>query len=165
MGRNLIAAQLTESQAEFVRQMAQGVSRQQAAALAGYAHPKTEAYRLLQLPHVVAALKHEHSRLISADLLPLAIGRLKGILEDKTAPTQHVVKAAVEVIKVAGLHKQSGEGEGDGSKPLISRSRMELEDLVTRLESAVHAHEAKTVDAVPDSVSLSEPDLDSLIDS
>lgn len=156
------AVSLTDKQAEFVRQVAQGVSRVKAAELAGYEHPGVEPSRLLALPHIQAALKREHARILSSELAPLAIGRLKGLLQSKTTSDSNVIKAADLVLKAAGLHKSAADPNDPSRKALSDMGQGELEDLVGRLRQAVSAHEAKTIDAVPVNVTEIDPELDKL---
>lgn len=164
MSRQLPALNLTEKQAKWVAYVAQGVPKTKAAELAGYTDPTHEPFRLLQLPHVLAALKHESAKLINSELLPLAIGRLKGVLLNPLTADQHVIKASVEVIKASGVHKGAGAEGEDLGKALSGMGRNELEDLVDRLRTAVSAHEAKTIDAVPDSVTVVDDELEKLLD-
>ena len=72
---------LTEQQAAFVRHLvAGGTAQGKAATLAGYGDGPRDAWRLLQNPRVLAAIRSETTRLIGGELAGSAVAYLRQVL-------------------------------------------------------------------------------------
>lgn len=161
MGTSLEPAGLTEKQAAYVEYVAKGLAPTDAARAAGFQFPAQEGARLARSPHVVAALQRATARIFREELVPKAIGRLRSLLEDKATPAPALIKAIDTTLKRGGVVAEDASGR---SKPLSEKGIDELEDLVSRLQTALAAHEAKTIDAVARDVTVIEDPLDKLLD-
>lgn len=75
----------TDKQAAFVTAYATtGLNGTEAARLAGYSSPRTDAVRLLSLPHVRAAIRAQRETIINGDLAQKALATLSELMEPGT---------------------------------------------------------------------------------
>jgi phage terminase small subunit len=126
---------LTPRQRRFVALKAQGVPNTAAAAAAGFAHPTTEANRLLrENPQVIQAVQKQLMANLAREA-PLAIKTLSSIMQDPSGnPAARVRAAAIILDKVLPDSKKSEEAL---DQPLSQMSAAQLESLILRLESEV----------------------------
>lgn len=111
--------ELTEMQEAFVTCYVVGNGEGTAAArAAGFAEPNTAAYRLLRLPHVLAAIRREQARRIGAEGLAVGIGTLLQIARDTGQPAGARVQAARSLVDRAlgAVGQVAPGGETDPSR-------------------------------------------------
>src|SRR3546814_5531288 len=85
MGKPLppqVIRQLTDKQAEWVRQFVAGANATDAARLAGYAFPEVDGWRLTRIPAVQAAVVQERERVLKVEIGTLGLRRLTNILRN-----------------------------------------------------------------------------------
>src|SRR3546814_6018047 len=85
MGKPLppqVIRQLTDKQAEWVRQFVAGANATDAARLAGYAFPEVDGWRLTRIPAVQAAVVQERERVLKVEIGTLVLRRLTNILRN-----------------------------------------------------------------------------------
>lgn len=117
---------LTEQQAIFVvNYVANGGNRQQAAGVAGYSDPRTESYRLLNLPHIRDAIAAERERVLTCELACKALATMTDLLGEDT-PAQVRFQAARWVLEATG-HGSGQMSVEQSEKPLCDMSHDELE--------------------------------------
>jgi phage terminase small subunit len=135
-------AGLTEQQTKFVEHLvSSGCTPSEAARHAGFASPPQEAYRLMQKPHVMAAIRHLRERLISGHAANVALTTLVEIMRDKQAPASARVSAARTAFEAAGHFDKT---DRDAAGNMAEMSAGELEGVVARLDAQL----AKRVGAV-----------------
>lgn len=156
-GRFMESAGLTDQQTAFVAAyIGNGAQATKAAEAAGYAHPQSEAWRLMQNPAVRAALHAEaDKRLAGAGVI--GIGVLVDIARDTLAPAPSRVSAAKWLAEAAGhglAARKAGETDAD-AKPLEEMSAAELVQAIAGIGGAIEqmrqqkADAARTIDAEP----------------
>lgn len=128
-----MSKELTAKQHKFVVLVADGMSPNKAAALAGYSDPNHEGYRLRQLPGVQKALYERQMAALVSELLPKSLRRLDDILDDMSAaPSGIKLKAAQYVIdKTEALQNMANLKDLSDKSPL-DMSEAELEIFVMR---------------------------------
>jgi phage terminase small subunit len=122
-----------------------GVTPTKAAEMAGYSAPRTAGYDVMQLPHVLAAVRMERQRYISGELANVATGTLQAIMTDKEAPAAARVQAARTVLEMSGeigRHKRPD----DEDRPLSELSADELTRMIDKWTEEKAAL-AKPIDA------------------
>jgi phage terminase small subunit len=136
----------TEMQQAFaVAYVANGGNASEAAKTAGYSavSARQQGSALLDKPHVVAAIHAEQARLIGTELATLAVGVVRGILEDANAHPKLRLDAAKTVLDRAGhIAPRSAELDAGLSKPMNEMSVPELEAFVKRAQEAFARVEA-----------------------
>ena len=137
---------LTPMQRSFVMAIVRnGVTPTKAAEMAGYSAPRTAGYDVMQLPHVLAAVRMERQRYISGELANVATGTLQAIMTDKEAPAAARVQAARTVLEMSGeigRHKKPD----DEDRPLSELSADELTRMIDKWTEEKAAL-AKPIDA------------------
>ncbi|MEG3080088.1 hypothetical protein R3F64_09455 [Halomonas sp. 5021] len=118
---------LTIKQNAFVAYASKGVSRTQAARLAGFSAPAVEAFRLMKLPHVVKALHEQRDAAIKGDLASMAVQTMRDLMNPAT-PAATRFNAARWILDQAG-HKAQG-AVPDESRSLEEMSSEELSQAV-----------------------------------
>lgn len=129
-----MARKLTNKQAIFVAHTSKGVSRTQAARLAGFSAPAVEAYRLMRLPHVVDALKQRRDAALKGDLAALAVDTMRDLMAPNT-PAATRYNAARWVLENAGHSRSDNELSRDG--PMLQE--MDAEELAQAVASGMQA--------------------------
>ena len=133
----------TVKQAAFALEYVANAGDQTAAAhVAGYAEPRVEAYKLMALPHVVAAIY------AAQDMALMRLGNksitvLGAILNDKTAETKDKIAATKAVFaRIDARLKQQREAEADDN-PLGDMDLSELRGYVRHREEELRNVGAK----------------------
>jgi phage terminase small subunit len=127
----------TEQQAAFVRHYATaGVNGAEAAQLAGYAEPRAAAYRLLNKPHVRAAVRAARETAINGDLAKLALETLHELMANETTPAPVRLGAARFSLEMAG-HAVGKTETPLADRPLAEMSVAELQRFVEEGERAL----------------------------
>lgn len=155
--RNNLAIRLTEQQEKFVAEVVRGNKPEAAAMLAGYGgNSRQISWALLRNPAIVAAIRIEITRLLTAEALPLAYRVLTDIAKDETAPVAVRRACARDLIDRAGIvpPKAAENGAAGAEKPMSEMSTSELRALVDRLESELGA---RAVDVTPSSDKAQKP--------
>ena len=144
---------LTDKQAAFVAGVvAKGLSREAAAAAAGYAVPEVEGWRLMRSPAVVAAIHRERQALIQGDGARLAWSVVEHLMRDPITPAAVRFQASRWVLEAAGhgLAAQVAKAQGEGEKDLAGMTLGELESFISRgreaLASLKSVHPATVVE-------------------
>ena len=153
--------ELTAMQRAFVVTLVRtGMTPTKAAEQAGYQHGNTASYDLLHMPHVVAAIRIERERYISADLANVATGTLRSILEDTDAAPAARVQAARTVLEMSGDIGRN-KSSGDDERPLSEMSADELSRMIDRwqeekaaLATPIDAEDAEIVDSAQNRAQL-----------
>lgn len=133
--------QLTSKQAEFVREYISNGGNGAAAALAaGYNTGPQEAWRLMQTPAVIAAIRSAREKYIAGPLASKALRCLEQIMGDDGASPGARVQAAKYALDAAGhgLAAQLGAarlGLDNQDKALADMSATELEAFIMRTKA------------------------------
>lgn len=134
---------LTEQQGAFVvNYVANGGNRQQAARTAGYSDPRTESYRLLNLPHIRQAIADERERVLGCELASKALATMSELLGEDI-PAQVRFQAARWVLEAVG-HDSGRVAREPSDKPLIEMSVDELNDFIRCGSEALNQLRAST---------------------
>ena len=133
---------LTDRRATFAAHVAQGVGQTDAARIAGYQHPKQEAFRLTRDPHVARAIDAEQKRIARFDIAPKAWARLSQLLD---STNENVALGAVKVALTQC--RELLATDPDSGKALAEMTSAELEGLVTKLEAR---RMAEAIDVTPE---------------
>lgn len=141
--------QLTDLQAGFVKEFVRnGGNAAQAAKEAGYtrARPDQVGYELQRVPHVQSAIQAEIRRSLSVDLAGLALGVVRGILEDKTMEPKIRLDAAKVALDRGGyVAPKAADASTDGLRELHEMSVSELEAFLAKAKSSA-ANAAPVID-------------------
>src|SRR3546814_12511857 len=108
MGKPLppqVIRQLTDKQAEWVRQFVAGANATDAARLAGYAFPEVDGWRLTRIPAVQAAVVQERERVLKVEIGTLGLRRLT-----KNLRTDDEWKDAPDTLKAFALGQALAHG-------------------------------------------------------
>ncbi len=143
---------LTEAASVFVKHYCAGVSQTEAARMAGYSNPGTEAWRLLRTPSVVEAITRESERRL------LTEGQQAALAFMIKAPGNEKLPGAVRFQASKWLMEKAGHGLAAqraalglpvSDKPLSEMSLAELDTFlhagITALEH-VKAQEQRTIE-------------------
>jgi hypothetical protein len=131
---------LTEKQAAFVGHFVGGGLRQtEAAAAAGYASPREEAWGLTRNPAVQAEIQKARAALISGDGARLAWSTMSRLMSDTATPPAVQFSAARWVLEASGqgLAARIAERVGEPEKALAEMSLGELEGFIARGRAAL----------------------------
>jgi phage terminase small subunit len=137
MGAVATQFELTELQEQFVKYTSEGLEPTRAVELAGYSakNASVEAWRLLRLPHVLAAIRFEVSRKLVA-LAPIALATIEGIVKDTTAPAKIRLDGAKTLLDRAGHIAPRAIADKSGvDLALNEMSISDLRNLADKLES------------------------------
>jgi hypothetical protein len=128
----LIHGKTTDKQALFVDYYSRGgINGKEAAALAGYANPGQEAWRLLSLPHVRAQLRAHRESVINGDLAKLALATLEDLMQRPETPAAVKLgsaRTALEMARHLGVAAPKDPALHD--RPLSELSHADLQRLV-----------------------------------
>lgn len=131
----------TVRQRLFASHVADGIEPNKAAAMAGYAEPRSAAHDNMALTHVRDEIARIQADRLWNEALPLAVNVILSVLKDEKAKAADRLRASNMVLdRTIGAHGAGNE------KPL---EEMTLEELQKRIEmaEAARAEEAKPVDA------------------
>lgn len=128
-----MSRKLTGKQAAFVDAVANGVKPTPAARSAGYVVAKTDAYRLLRLPHVLEALQERRSARIRGDLASVALTTMQDLMSGDT-PAATRYQASKWVLEHAGHHVDPDQDHQ--AKPL---EEMDADELARAVSSGMSA--------------------------
>src|SRR3546814_775339 len=119
MGKPLppqVIRQLTDKQAEWVRQFVAGANATDAARLAGYAFPEVDGWRLTRIPAVQAAVVQERERVLKVEIGTLGLRRLTNILRNddewKDAPATLKAFAIGKALEHGGHGQNASDPKG-----------------------------------------------------
>ncbi len=148
---NIIAkSTMTDKQQEFIHLLVNDrVSKTEAARRAGYAHPKQDAYRLLQIPHIIASLQRARQSVYNGELASLAVQTLKDVMTDPDAPSGAKVSAVRTSLELAGDLVKASDKVIAG-KSLSEMTADELGSMIDRWENE------KLKDVTPPAISESQ---------
>lgn len=129
---------LTEKQSRFVACYVMGSGNAKAAAKeAGYESAHQEGWRLLQLPHIRAAICVARDRIIRTDLAQLGLATMRELMEDKETPAHVRLQAARWSLEAAGHAAAKSLGLPAADKPLAEMSVDELKAFVEHGKTAL----------------------------
>jgi hypothetical protein len=96
-------------------------------------------------PHIDDAIRAVNANLLAADLATLAIGVLRRILEDASAPRRIKLQAAIAVLDRAGHAPQHAEPAGKArvEAELRGKSMAELQAILADTEARLAELEAE----------------------
>jgi hypothetical protein len=127
----------SEKQAAFVAAYAvTGVNGVQAAKLAGYSSPGSDAYRLLSLPHVRAAIRAQRETAIHGDLAKMALETLAQLMTSETTPAAVRLGASRTALEMAG-HLGKAPELSANEKNISEMSVAELQRFIAAGEDAL----------------------------
>jgi len=127
----------TDKQAAFIAAYATtGVNGVEAARLAGYSSPASEAHRLLSLPHVRQAIRQRRESIINGDLAKLALETLGQLMTSETTPAAVRLGASRTALEMAG-HLGKAPETALADRPLSELSVAELQRFVEEGEKAL----------------------------
>ena len=124
---------LSEKQMSFVDHFVSGgLCQTDAAQCAGYNSPRTAAWRLLQNPRVLEAIRLCRQRYYSGDMARVATATIREIMLDADAPASARVSAARTTLELAGdLGRKDEQGN---IKQLSELTPDELSGMITAWE-------------------------------
>ena len=145
MSQELATRQLTAMQEAFVERLIECGDASTAAQLAGFSKPSSDAWRLLRIPDVRAAVNAAMKTALAQDA-PLARGLLRRYVHDEAMHPKIRLDAAKTLLDRSGYIAPKAKDDGvDGrTKALSEMSVEELRAMVDRLETEV-ANRAKHV--------------------
>lgn len=122
---------LTDKQGQFVTHfVACGGDRVKAAELAGYSSPAQDAYRLMRLPHVLAAIRAEREREIMTKGAATAWATMQDLMTNARYTGAVKFQAARWTLEAAGsglAAHRAALGLPDSDKPLSEMTLTELD--------------------------------------
>ena len=143
--------QMTDMQRAFVANLVENGGNMTAAAeAAGYKDAKVSGWRTARLPHVQTAVQAEIRRALGTDLSTLALGVVRGILEDVTMEPKIRLDAAKVALDRGGyVAPKAADASSDGLRELHEMSVQELESYIakTKHEAAQRALPVLDLDA------------------
>lgn len=141
-GRFVGGANLTQMQLDYVKAfMANGGVQRAAAKAAGYSSPDSAGWYLSRHPAIVAEIRARQIAAMSG-LSVVAVGTLRAVMQDETAPAAARVQASRFALEAAGFGIQAEAlklrfaGIGD-EKDLSAMSIPELQRLALMVKSEV----------------------------
>jgi phage terminase small subunit len=139
--------QMTDMQRAFVSNLVENGGNMTAAAeAAGYKDAKVSGWRTARLPHVQTAVQAEIRRSLSTDLSTLALGVVRGILEDPTMEPKIRLDAAKVALDRGGyVAPKAADASNDGLRELHEMSVDELQRFIDRAKSE-RANSAQVID-------------------
>jgi phage terminase small subunit len=145
--QQIATRQLTDKQTAFVTALIETGDAATAAELAGFRdRPSKEAWRLLRIPHVLAALNTAVAAALAEDA-PLARNLLRQYVKDDSMNPKIRLDAAKTLLDRAGHIAPKAKDQSAGhEKPLNEMSTEELRALADRFEAEL-AGRAKLVSA------------------
>lgn len=160
---------LTESASVFVKHYCAGVSQTEAARLAGYSNPGTEAWRLLRTPSVMEAITRESERRLLTEGQQAALAFMIRAPLDEKLPGAVRFQASKWLMEKAGhglAAQRAALGLPAMDKPLSEMSLAELDTFlhagITALEH-VKQQEARTIDGIARNGALDTPAIESQV--
>ena len=145
--QQIATRQLTDKQTAFVAALIETGDAPTAAQLAGFLdRPSKEAWRLLRIPRVMAAVNAAVQIALAEDA-PLARNLLRQYVKDPSMHPKIRLDAAKTLLDRAGhIAPKARDASGGQDKPLNEMSRDELRALVDRYEAELTGR-AKLVSA------------------
>jgi phage terminase small subunit len=148
------ALQLTEMQDRFVTAIVtSGASATECARQAGYAAPGVEAYRLMRLPHILAAVRERRIVAVEGDLTGLALKTLYDTMQDAGATRDVRLKAAKIVLELGQFAKKDSGNRDLGKKSMADMTIDELRAMAAQLRQDAR-NDARDVDAPAEDTSV-----------
>lgn len=154
-GRFISGRGLTHKQRSFVSAyVLNGGNGTTAAETAGYSHPRTDAYHLLRLPHVIDAIRQERGVSIETEGACMAWATMQAIMRDPQYSGAVKFQAAKWTLEQSGhgLAAQRAQLGLPSDKPLSEMNLQELEAFITAGGVALQAlqqQRANTIDVTP----------------
>jgi hypothetical protein len=121
-GRRVGADGLTDRQRVFVRLMGEGLPATEAAAKAGFSHPREQAHRLLSLPAVTAAINNDSTSALRSAMPAILKGYIQLAL---FSDSERIREKASWNLLHAGLIKPNENNALDAKEA----SKMSIQDL------------------------------------
>ena len=140
MGAVATRRSLTSKQDLFVEQLTMGCNQTEAARRAGYAHPDVDGWRLVQLPHIVAACATRRAALIELEGGNIAYRTLVACCDERY-PGSVRVSAASKLAQLAGMIKP--DALLADKRDLQEMSPDELENQLAKIDQALAGIAAK----------------------
>lgn len=142
---------LTEKQREFTKLVGDGVQPIRAAEVAGYSQYAQEAWRLMQLPHIVERIKLERTRTMVGKIGALAMNAVEDILTAEDTPKMVKFQCAKWVLEVNGHVPQTAKNLGLAlsDKPLTEMTPEELRAFVDTGRKALEVIENTATNVTP----------------
>lgn len=140
---------VNKKQANFAKNLALGLSGSQAAKLAGYSQPDSEATRLLKSSAVRELAHSERVRRFEMELAPKAMRVLDELLMSDNEEIK--LKVAKYVLETVGHSREAGAklATASGSKPLNEMTPSELREFIGRGQRAIEVLSSQEVQIVP----------------
>src|SRR5215831_18299686 len=133
----LATRQLTAMQEAFVERLIECGDAGTAAQLAGFSKPTTDAWRLLRIPHVLAAVNAAVRTALAEDA-PLARNLLRQYVKDTEMNPKIRLDAAKTLLDRSGhIAPKARDESAEREKSLHEMSTDELRAMVDRLETEV----------------------------
>lgn len=145
----IVTQELTLKQSAFVGFVVEGNNATRAAELAGYSAPRTDGWRMMQIPHVLAAIHAERERHFCGDMATLAVKTITALMENEDTPSHVRFQAAKFTLQVAGHVEKTGKAMGLNApdKPLNEMTEAELAGFIDRGRKELKVIEAEVRDS------------------
>lgn len=134
---------LNGKEAKFVATYAATGDGAYSAQKAGYSSPEQRASQNLQKPAINAAIRAEQEAALHNELVPLALGRLRKILEDDNIAPQHHIAAGKVVLGAA-----KGTTDTATGKSLSEMTLVETEAMLLALKAEHGRKQAETLEPI-----------------
>jgi hypothetical protein len=131
-----MARELTLKQRRFVERVTAGTAPMEAAALAGYAVPSQDAYRLMRHPLVLQTIRDKRQARIQGDLASVALRTMGELMTGETVPAAQRFQASRWVLEHAG-HAVPADLQGTAAGKALED--MSPDELATAVQSGMQA--------------------------
>lgn len=143
------ASGLTAKQRVFVEHHANGVRQGEAARLAGYVKPDTDAHRLKKNPAVQKALQAERQAKLQGPIGNMALDRLTEALKPGALPLKDQFQYVKLGLALAGHDPKTPDNKAPGDKPSADWTADQLAEYIARLSEALDGASAPMLDITP----------------
>ncbi len=133
---------LTPMQHAFVSAIVKGSKPIDAASVAGFSDPHNDAWRLMRLPGVVAAVHLGVQRSLIEDA-PLSLAVLRTLRDDATTPHRVRADIGIKLLSLAGHVAPTTKSDGSPEKALSDMSPDELHAYIGRNQKEIERLESE----------------------
>jgi hypothetical protein len=160
--REATTSGLSDKQSEFVKHYSNGMSQTQAAKLAGYSSPGTDAWRLLRTQTVIDAISREMHQRLMTEGQQVALGFMLKAPANEKLPGAVRFQAAKWVMEAAGhglAAQRAALGLPDSEKPLSEMSITELDAFLAAGRGAIAAMQDQKMRTIDGTARNAAPDV------
>lgn len=145
---------LTDKQRAYAANVAKGLSRKDAAKLAGYSDPDHDGYRLEKLPAIQRTIYAKRQARLQGEIGGLAFDRLSEALQPGAIPLRDQFQYVKLGLTLAGHDPKAAENNGSSDTPSADWTADQLATYIERLSAHLDGASNTMLDITPDA----EPD-------